>query len=286
MADWTEPGVMTDPGKYASLFDELPSDVSGMFRIGHGLMIHEFWADAYGVTLPDAPPRRTVNLRRVEDLLGAIVSRDDRPLSASREPAGRVPTNCRGFTVLAVAMLRAKGIPARSRCGFGAYFTPGFYEDHWVAEFFDGTRWRLADAQLDGFQRDRLKIRFDVTDVPRDQFVVAGDAWRQVRAGQADPSRFGLTAINEAGDWWIAGNLTRDAAALVDLEMLPWDTWGAMPEPDDDVPYELFDDLAAATAEPSLDGVRRLLRDDRLRVPDQVFNVQRQRVEDRLTSGS
>jgi NADH-quinone oxidoreductase subunit H len=63
-------------------------------------------------------------------------------------------------------MLRAKGVPARSRCGFGAYFTPGFYEDHWVAEFFDGSRWRLADAQFDEFQRGRLRIGFDVTDVP------------------------------------------------------------------------------------------------------------------------
>ena len=282
MALWSEPGVMTDPGKYASLFDELPADVPGMFRVGQGLMIHEFWAAAYGVTLPDDPPRRTVNLRRVEDLLAAIVGRDDRPLSVAREPAGRIPTNCRGFTVLAVAMLRAKGIPARSRCGFGGYFTRGFHEDHWVAEFFDGARWRLADAQLDEFQCGRLRIGFDVTDVPRDQFVVAGDAWRRVRAGRADPARFGLSAIGEAGDWWIAGNLMRDAAALVDLEMLPWDTWGPMPEPGDDVDHALFDELAAATAEPSMDDVRRLLGDG----PDGVFNVQRGRLEDPLTSAA
>jgi hypothetical protein len=43
--------------------------------------------------------------------------------------------------------------------------------------------------------------------VPRDRFVVAGDAWRQVRTGSADPSRYGLSAIGEAGAWWIAANL-------------------------------------------------------------------------------
>jgi hypothetical protein len=57
MTDWTEPGVMTDPGEYAYLFDDLPSDVPGLFRAVQGLMIHEFWAAEYGVTLPDEPPR-------------------------------------------------------------------------------------------------------------------------------------------------------------------------------------------------------------------------------------
>jgi hypothetical protein len=276
MADqWTSPGVMTDPGMYAYLFDDLPADVPGIFSTVQGLMIHEFWAETYGVTLPP-PPRETVNARPVEQLLEAIVVRGSR--LGDRAPAERIPTNCRGFTVMAVAILRAKGIPARSRCGFGAYFTPGYYEDHWVAEWHDGTRWRLADAQLDAVQRGHLKIDFDVTDIPRNRFVVAGDAWQQVRAGTADGDRFGLTGIDR-GTFWIAGNLMRDAAALVDLEMLPWDVWGGMPSPTDDIDEALFDDLAEATAGPSVDEVRRLLKDERLRVPDQVFNLQRDRLE-------
>jgi transglutaminase-like putative cysteine protease len=32
----------------------------------------------------------------------------------------RLAANCRGFTVLATAMLRAHGVPARARCGSGA----------------------------------------------------------------------------------------------------------------------------------------------------------------------
>lgn len=272
------PGVMTSPGKYAELLDGLPGDVAGLYRVVQGLMIHEFWGDAYGVTFTDAE-RETVNLRRTEDLLGAIVSRDDRPLDVARAPAGRIATNCRGFTVLAVALLRAKGIPARARCGFGAYFTDGWFEDHWVAEFWDGSRWRLADAQIDEVQQGRLRIDFDLTDVPHDRFVIAGDGWRRVRAGQADPDRFGLSFIPEAGDWWIAANLMRDAAALDGVELLPWDRWGAMPEPDHTLDVPLFDELAAATAEPSMAKVRGLLADDRLKVPAQVFNVQHQRLE-------
>lgn len=277
-SQWMEPGGMTAAGKYAGLFDGLPAGPGGVARVVQGLMIHEFWVGSYGVTLVEED-RDRVNLRRVEQVLDAIVSRDDRPLDVPRVPAERIVTNCRGFTVMAVAMLRAQGVPARARCGFGAYFTPGYFEDHWVVEYRDGDRWRLLDAQIDELQRKQLGLDFELTDVPYDQFVIAGAAWRRVRAGQADPNRFGLTGIKEFGDWWIAANLMRDAAALENVELLPWDVWGAMPEPTDTVDVALFDELAAATAEPSMGDVRRLMADDRLRVPSKVFNVQHRRKE-------
>jgi hypothetical protein len=277
VSEWVEPGVMTAAGKYAALFDELPGDAAGVARVVQGLLIHEFWVGTYGVTLAEEE-RDRVNLRRVEQVLDAIVGRDDRPLDVSRVPAERIATNCRGFSVMAVAMLRARGVPARARCGFGAYFKDGWFEDHWVVEYWaDG--WKLLDAQIDETQRDELKLDFDLTDVPRDKFVIAGDAWTRVRAGTADPSRFGLTSIQEAGDWWIAANLMRDAAALDNVELLPWDVWGAMPEPADTVDVALFDELAAATAGPSMAEVRRLMADERLRVPGEVFNVQHRRKE-------
>ena len=274
------PGLMTSPGRHASAFDGLPGDVPGLSRVVQGLMIHEFLVGAYGVTLTEEE-RDRVNLRRVEQVLDVIVGRDGRPLGVPREPAGRTATNCRGFTVMVVSMLRAEGIPARARCGFGAYFTEGFFEDHWVAEYWDAGagRWKLVDAQIDDKQREMFAIDFDLTDVPRDRFVIAGDAWTQVRAGRADPAKFGLSSLNEAGDWWIAANLMRDAAALDGIEVLPWDLWGAMPEPDDVVDVALFDELAEATREPCMDDVRRLMRDDRLRMPGEVYNVQHRRKE-------
>jgi hypothetical protein len=278
VTEWTQPGVMTDAGKYAGLIDGLPGDAAGVARVAQGLLIHEFWADAYGVTLPDED-RDRVNLRRVEQVLEAVTARDDRPLDQPRTPDQRIASNCRGFSVLAVTLFRARGVPARARCGFGAYFKPGWFEDHWVAEYFDDGRWKLLDAQIDELQRAQLGISFDLTDVPRDQFVIAGDGWARTRAGQADPDRFGLTALDEAGAWWIAANLMRDAAALDNVELLPWDLWGAMPEPEDTVDVELFDRLAAATAGPDLVQVRRLLADERLRVPAEVFNVQHNRKE-------
>jgi Transglutaminase-like superfamily len=286
LAFYTQPGVMTSAGRYAPLLAELPGDVAGLAAVAQGLLIHEFIAPAYGVTLSGAD-RDSVHVRPAEGLLERITARDGRPLAAAREPRDRVATNCRGFTVLTVAMLRARGTPARARCGFGGYFTEGRFEDHWVCEYWHAgqRRWALADAQIDARQRELFRVGFDVTDVPRDRFLVAGDAWALCRSGAADPGTFGLSQAGEAGDWWIAGNLMRDAAALGNLELLPWDCWGAMPTEDEAMGQArcaLFDRLAALTQEPdrAFAELRGLVQDDdRLRVPPVVRNAVRRRDE-------
>jgi hypothetical protein len=282
LAFYTEPGMMTDPGRHASLFEDLPADVSGLASVAQGLIVHEQIAPAYGVTLSDND-RAAVHVRRVADLLERIVAADSRPLTQAREPAARMAGNCRHFTVLMVAMLRAQGTPARARCGFGGYFGTGTFEDHWVCEYWNkpGRRWMLVDAQIDERQRGLFPVDFDLTDVPRDRFLIAGDAWLRCREGAEDPARFGLSLLGEAGDWWIAGNLIRDAAALGNLELLPWDCWGAMPVrdaaigPDDLV---LFDSVARHTqlADGAFAQLQRLrAEDERLRVPPVVRNALR-----------
>ena len=286
LAFYTQPAAMTSPGRYASLLSDLPRDIPGLAAVGQGLLIHEHMAHGYGVTLSEAD-RASVHIRPVEGLLAQIVARDDRPLRIARTAAGRLPGNCRHFTVLMAAMLRAQGTPARARCGFGGYFGSGLFEDHWVCEYWHAgqDRWILVDAQIDDRQRSWFPIDFDVTDVPRDRFLIAGQAWARCRSGAADPDDFGLSLVNETGAWWIAANLMRDAAALRNIELLPWDCWGAMPEPADPIGGDLtalFDRLAALTQEP--DGAFAELQqlgqqDDRLRVPTAVRNAARQRDE-------
>jgi hypothetical protein len=281
---YSQPGPMTTLGRYAPLLQGLPADVAGLATVAQGLLIHEHMAQSYGVTLSDSD-RASVHTRPVEQILAQIVANDSRPLDVPRTPEGRLPGNCRHFTVLVTAMLRASGTPARARCGFGGYFGTGYFEDHWVCEYWHAgqQRWMLADAQIDDVQRGWFPIDFDLTDVPRDRFLIAGDAWAQCRSGTADPAKFGLSLIHETGDWWIAGNLMRDAAALLNVELLPWDTWGAMPGPNDpmDEVAVLFDRLAALTQEPDKAHAElgRLCQDERLRVPAKVRNHLRQREE-------
>jgi len=125
-------------------------------------------------------------------------------------------------------LLRARGAPARARCGFGAYFERSRFEDHWVCEVWNepSGSWRLVDAQLDPVQRDTFRISFDPLDVPRTEFLVAGDAWQRCRQGGVDPQRFGILDLR--GLWFVRGNLVRDLAARAKRELLPWDGWGLM----------------------------------------------------------
>jgi len=265
-------------GDYQGLLAGLTADVAGLTAVGHGLLVHEHLADAYGLTL-SAADRETVHIRPVPRLLERVLAVSAEPLTTPRPPERRVAANCRHFSALLVAALRARGVPARARCGFGGYFTPGFYEDHWVCEYWTGDRWCLVDGQIDDTQLAMFPIDFDVTDVPRDRFLVAGDAWQRYRRGEAPETVFGLSVVKESGAWWIAGNLMRDAAALGKVELLPWDAWGAMPLPDTPVDgelAELFDQLAAATL---ASGVDEVMADPRLRVPSTVFNTIRDREE-------
>jgi Transglutaminase-like superfamily len=286
-AFYTTHGRMTSPGRHKAFLDGLPSGIGALSEVAQGLVIHEFLTQKYGFEL-SAERRATVHVRPVEEMLDRIVAEDSRRLTAAREPSARFVGDCRHFTVLTVAMLRAQGTPARARCGFGGYFGSGMFEDHWVCEYWDNGagRWVLADAQLDETQRRLFGIDFDPLDVPRDRFVVAGQAWAQCRAGEADPASFGLSMLEEGGDWWIAANVVRDVAALNNMEMLPWDSWGVMPkpgEPIDDDRVALFDRLAALTRDPDFPRPRlteMYESDDRLRVPGTVFNAVRGHAED------
>jgi Transglutaminase-like superfamily len=278
LAFYTEPGKMTTAGRYLPLLEDLPRDFASLATVAQGLLIHEHMAHDYGVKLSDAD-RASVHIRPVQQMLKQIVARDSRPLDVPRSPEGRLPGNCRQVTVLVTSMLRSRGTPARARCGFGNYFGTGANEDHWVCEYWHSEkhRWILADAQIDDVQRGWFPLDFDVTDVPRDRFLIAADAWTQCRSGAADPAKFGLSLLNEGGDWWIAGNLMRDAAALLNVELLPWDTWGAMPTPDKPIGgglAALFDRLAVLTQEPdkSHAELSQLCQDERLRVPSKVRN--------------
>ena len=156
-------------------------------------------------------------------------------------------------------MLRAQGVPARVRSGFGTYFNHPYFEDHWVCEFWrtPKARWALADPQFD-------------------------HVWRP---GTADPNRFGIDFAGLRGLWFVAGSLVRDVAALNKVEMLPWDVWGAQPGVDatlDAAQLGYFDRLAALTGEPdaSFEQLRsQYPRDEGLRVPGTVLNALRNRPE-------
>jgi len=280
LAFYAAPSPMTAAGRHEALFAALPDDPAGLARVVPGLLLHEFWPKAYGMAAEDLRTGES-HIRPVERVLDRLLQRDGAPLAEARPARLRAVGVCRHFALLLAAMLRAKGVPARVRCGFADYFNPGWFEDHWVCERWSAEerRWILTDAQLDDVQRAALKIDFDPLDVPRDRFLVAGDAWAASRSGQADPARFGIFRGDLRGLWFVAGDLVRDLAALNGVEMLAWDVWGAMPSPGATIPpadLALFDRIAALSRAPdaAFPSLRALYRDDaRLAVPAAVFNA-------------
>jgi hypothetical protein len=261
-------------------FTGLPADPGSLAGVVQGLLMHEHIAPAYGLTL-NADQHAEAHARPIEEIVRQIVAHDARPLTEPRAPGERQVGVCRHFTLLHVAMLRRAGLRARARCGFGAYFETGKVLDHWVTEYWNEGRkaWVLVDAQLDARQRELFRIAFDPIDVPRDQFLVAGDAWQRCRTGKADPAAFGI--LDMYGLWFIAGNVIRDVAALNDHVMLPWDVWGAMTQKDEEIDTAFIDRLAVLTVEPDryFGELRAIYQDPRVKVPATVFNAVRNRPE-------
>jgi hypothetical protein len=265
-------GPITDPGEGAALFKKLPTDVRELCEIVQGQILHLHWVERYGVEVTEEG-QKEANLRFVSKQLERIMASADTPLSKSRPVEERIMGTCRDFSTFLCALLRSQGRPARARCGFGAYFTPGQYEDHWICEYWkaDENRWVMVDAQLDEFQCKELGVTFDPRDVPADQFIIAGKAWQSCRSGQADQDQFGIFDMH--GWWFIQGNLIRDLASLNKVELLPWDVWGCMRAEDQDLSkedMELMDRAAALTLSDNsaFSEVRSFyLNDDRLKVP-------------------
>jgi hypothetical protein len=259
-------GKITNPGSHAHLYSDLPTDIPALVDVVQGLIVHVFWGERYGLHLSEER-KAEVQLRSMERRLARTLELDPSPLTNPRPHEKKIVGNCRDFSVTLASMLQSMGIPARPRCGFGAYFMPNHYEDHWVCEYWNEAeqRWVLVDAQLDELQRDVLETSFNTLDVPRDQFIVGGAAWRMCRSGNANPDQFGIFDMH--GIDFVKGDFLRDVASLNKVELLPWDCWGMILMdyttllPDD---LSLLDRLAELTCTdvPDFDRVRQIYESD------------------------
>lgn len=250
LAYYATPGAFTDLAPHAERVRDLPESVADLCRVVQGLIVHPFFAGLYGLS-PQQLRQDDLAVRPATALVDRLLQRDPRPLTEPRTPEHRFVGNCRHFTVLLCAFLRAQGVAARARCGFAAYFKPSWFEDHWVAEIWDelGQTWRLVDAQLDPVQCATVRVPFDPLDVPRTQYLVGGEAWRRCRAGAADPERFGIFDLR--GQWFVLQHLLRDFAAGAKHELLTWDGWGLMTDRDrhtEPAVLALLDRVAELTA--------------------------------------
>ena len=265
---YTAQSPTSDPGRYAYLFDGLPADLDGISKLTQGLVYH-YMADQH--TFGWVPPQERlpeINTRTVQNILAALVTRDDRPLTTARAYEDRLVGCCRDFALLACAMLRHQGRPARLRYGFSGYFVPEYWIDHVVVEVWTGERWQRFDPEVAG----RPEWSLDLLDMVGAPFVSGGRAWQMCRSEGADPVRFGLGPdVAEVCGWWfIRQRLQLDVAALNRVELLCWDSMEGLTEenPEDE---QILDRMAELSLNPDTTELRRHCAEKhRWRLPSSV----------------
>lgn len=235
LAFYAEHSPITDPGRYAYLFDSLPADVPGLARVVAGLLVHPSATALYGE--PPTPADEGWGIRSVAGTLQRLLETEDAPLAAGRGPGKRARANCRNFAVLLVAMLRHRGVPARKRVGFAGYLPGPHPSIHEVAEYWsaDEGRWVLVDPDSDDAVREAQRAYFasigqperadlDPLDVrPGEAFFLGGAVWRACRAGEANPN--GFWDSTGTGMLGVRVALLQDLDSLNKAELLSVDEW-------------------------------------------------------------
>ena len=120
-------------------------------------------------------------------MLAGILRFDETGFTKNRDVSKRITVSCRQASVLFSAILKAKGIPCRSRAGFMDFGDAGeSFLEHWVNEYWDfnENRWVLAD--VDGYYEYEQRFGYSQFDLPRRKFVTAPEAWLGLRRNTLD----------------------------------------------------------------------------------------------------
>lgn len=276
---YSKHGIMSDITSQKSMVTDLPKTVEGIVKVVQNLILHEHWVQHYGVTL-DEDKGQAPWIRSVNDKLVYLSKKGYTHVSDDLGHESKIIGICRDFTLLAVALCREVGMPARARCGFATYFEEGHYIDHWVLEVWnqETEKWTYVDAQLDPIQERLLKITFNPLDLKDGLFVTGAEAWELCRRGRLDPDLFGIY------QWWgydyLVCNLLLDANALLKVPMQPWDGWeGYKTLPTEQwsqEDYKIMDTLAGLVqhVDEDFQGLYTYVKGhDTLKVPDDLSQV-------------
>ncbi len=208
----------SEPGPYRATLMRGDSEPALVARWIASFMQHPRGAESksQGFTPEQAAD---LELRSVAEILSVAVERNLLEGDAAPPKVGGV---CRDFAILAVSRFRERGTPARLRVGFADYLVPDHWEDHWLCEWHDGERWKRLDVEFAAIGG----TSFNALDVPRERFLTASEAWFRIKDEPEIASRFGVSSLDLGGEWFVAGSLFREIAALRKLELKPWDYWG------------------------------------------------------------
>lgn len=268
--------LYTDLGLYTDFAKNLPDDIEILCSLLRNQIIHPFdLKDEEERNNPhsfygDMTKISRTSLIYENDLFPTAVAmiaellRRESNFTVERKVENKIHVCCRETSILLIAILKAKNIPARARCGFThAVSEIAGAGDHWIVEYYNETckRWVLVDPTMcyDQETLDYFEIDYSLINIPRNKFIFAADAYLGLRKGKyktkdiysfPDPKRFGIkAAINE---------LFYDFHSLMNNEIL----FCQSPKYLKDNNYELTDDEYI-----ELDELAKLMLD-----PDKNFN--------------
>ena len=192
---YLETSVYTYVGKYKEFILSLPDDIPsiGMLvcdQITHPSMYFTepspYLEDTYFGKFASYPKHRFKNEDELYitavSMIAGILHLDETGFTKNRDVTKRITVSCRHASVLFSAILKAKGIPCRSRAGFIDFGNTGdSYMEHWVNEYWDfnENRWVLVD--VDGYYEYEQRFGYSQFDLPRRKFVTASEAWIGLR---------------------------------------------------------------------------------------------------------
>jgi hypothetical protein len=241
LAAYARHSPYSDPGRHAPLLAAVDTDPGALHRAACSVVIHYRGGADQLAPGQDAD----IDLRWLTDLLDESQRRSAVPLDAPREPAQQLAGCCRDHTLVAVAVLREHGIPARSRVGFAGYFRPGFHHDHVVGEYWDGSRWVRFDPELDMGENWFGFDSHDMTTGLGAPFETAAEVWLAHRRDGLDVSGYGVDPSLPflCGPEFVRGYVVTELAHRQRDELLLWDVWGDT-LPDTPTPADDLDGLA------------------------------------------
>lgn len=187
--------IYTYAGAYKELLFTLPDDIAAIGRLVCDQITHPsmyftepsvYLEDTYYGRFASYPKHRFKNEDELYITAAAMIAGifylDEAGFGPDKDVTKRLTVSCRQASILFSAILKAKGIPCRSRAGFMDFDNSGdSYVEHWVNEYWDfgEKRWVLAD--VDGYYEYEERFGYSQFDLPRHKFIPASEAWTGLR---------------------------------------------------------------------------------------------------------
>lgn len=197
---YLQTSIYTYAGAYKEFLLSLPKDIPSIGRLVCDQITHPtmyftepspYLEETYFGKFASYPKHRFKNEDELYitavSMIAGILYLDEAGFTKNRDVTKRITVSCRQAAILFSAILKAKGIPCRSRAGFMDFGDAGdSYIEHWVNEYWNSEekRWILVDA--DGYYEYENRFGYSQFDLPRRKFVTASEAWLGLRKHTLD----------------------------------------------------------------------------------------------------